>query len=374
MSRPTPFLSPVAVLYQTSSPPAVDGVVKPLKLGGYSEPSADIAAALVRAGVPVVRPSIHADPSKEFDWIYGDDDAAIEAALAAGARTLWANTVLHSEHALMRVQAAHSREIRVVGHAPRLVERVDDKFCTNARLAAEQQLAPVARSVLVGDAACTYYAHRVLALSSLPQSLPFSLPAVAKPLRGRGSQGVALCSTTGSLLSHVHSLLAQPLTYGALVMVEECLPGEEITVAVLPPGRYSAPIGQRAHHWALPVVVRVGHVDGVAPYNGVVAVAANSEARESDAYDDVRRRCADIARLLDATSVMRIDCRANAKGEYVPFDVNMKPNMTGPGRPGRDEQTSLVGLAAQAVGWSYETLLTNILAQAAALTQLQSRS
>ena len=38
--------------------------------------------------------------------------------------------------------------------------------------------------------------------------------------------------------------------------------------------------------------------------------------------------------------------------------------MTGPGRPGRDEQTALTGMAAEALGWDYETFVQNILAQA----------
>ena len=44
---------------------------------------------------------------------------------------------------------------------------------------------------------------------------------------------------------------------------------------------------------------------------------------------------------------MRIDCRADRDGEYRIFDLNMKPNVTGVGRPGRADQDSLSLIAAR---------------------------
>lgn len=37
-------------------------------------------------------------------------------------------------------------------------------------------------------------------------------------------------------------------------------------------------------------------------------------------------------------------------------------NMTGPGRPGREDQASLTAMAAAAIGWDYGMLLEKILA------------
>jgi D-alanine-D-alanine ligase len=51
-------------------------------------------------------------------------------------------------------------------------------------------------------------------------------------------------------------------------------------------------------------------------------------------------------------------------GAWKLFDLNMQPNLTGPGRPGREEQDSLVAIAAGAIGWSYVDLLKNLLEQA----------
>ena len=52
------------------------------------------------------------------------------------------------------------------------------------------------------------------------------------------------------------------------------------------------------------------------------------------------------------------------------FDVNMKPNITGPGRPGRDAQVALTGLATEALGWSYRDTVRNMLRQAVKLRSL----
>lgn len=49
-------------------------------------------------------------------------------------------------------------------------------------------------------------------------------------------------------------------------------------------------------------------------------------------------------------------------------------NMTGPGRPGRDDQTSLVGLAAAELGWDYSRLLAAILGSARTLQELRDAS
>lgn len=46
--------------------------------------------------------------------------------------------------------------------------------------------------------------------------------------------------------------------------------------------------------------------------------------------------------------------------------------MTGPGRPGREEQASLTLIAASALGWDYGALLQNVLATAQPLGAFRS--
>lgn len=95
------------------------------------------------------------------------------------------------------------------------------------------------------------------------RGLPF--PIVAKPIRGRGSHGVKVCRSPEELAAHGRSLADEDTA----VMLEEFLQGEEATVTVMPPNAENG-------YWALPLVSRFNHHDGIAPYNGTVAVTANS--------------------------------------------------------------------------------------------------
>lgn len=95
------------------------------------------------------------------------------------------------------------------------------------------------------------------------KDLPY--PVVAKPIRGRGSHGVKVCRSPEELAAHAKSLADED----AAVMLEEFLQGEEATVTVMPPNAEKG-------YWALPLVSRFNHQDGIAPYNGTVAVTANS--------------------------------------------------------------------------------------------------
>lgn len=53
----------------------------------------------------------------------------------------------------------------------------------------------------------------------------------------------------------------------------------------------------------------------------------------------------------------------------------MTQNMTGPGRPGREDQASLTAIAAAAaMGWDYGTLLQNILWGAQSLSTFRQYS
>lgn len=45
--------------------------------------------------------------------------------------------------------------------------------------------------------------------------------------------------------------------------------------------------------------------------------------------------------------------------------------MTGPGRPGREDQASLTAIAAAAIGWDYSDLLQNILNSSQTLSVLR---
>ena len=75
------------------------------------------------------------------------------------------------------------------------------------------------------------------------------------------------------------------------------------------------------------------------------------EARSSE-FREVVDACVAAARMVRARASIRIDPRAYALGRQQLFDLNMKPNMSGAGRPGRDNQDSLYPIAARNAGWT----------------------
>lgn len=297
-----------------------------------------------------------------------------------GVTHLWANTILFNSHPLQSSSKLSSRasDIFVVGQPPSLVEKFDDKAYLNGKLK-EIGGYTLPQSWLVSND------------GGLEQSISSitKYPVVGKPVRGRGSHGVKLCHNPEELEKHVRSLLQD----SSLVMIEEYLAGEEATITIMPPSPESL------DYWSLPPVTRFNHVDGIAPYNGAVAVSTNSRLLTENelkdpAYNKIMDECVQVAKLIGATAPIRIDVRRFNRGtDFALFDINMKPvsniidpyliilvsnprfftqNMTGPGRPGREEQASLTLIAASALGWDYGTLLQNLLVTAQPLGTFRS--
>ncbi|KAJ4346754.1 uncharacterized protein N0V89_010686 [Didymosphaeria variabile] len=365
LSRFEPTLPRVAVLYQELDPPLINGIRKPKKPGGYKDSGADIAYVLkYRCGLDVVTPSSSPDPWNDADWVFGDTESSILSAVNQRATHLWANTILFANHPLQTSKKLNeaAKHLKIVGQPPKLVELYDDKNYVNEllRLKGGYKL-PSAQLVRNEDELANV-------LSSRRQ-----FPVVGKPVRGRGSHGVKVCRTGEELHNHCKDLLSQQSS----VIVEDYLPGVEGTITVMPPSQTSG----ISDYWAMPVVERFNHADGIAPYNGAVAVTQNSrlvtaEEHERDPnYGDIQRQCVEAATLLQTTAPIRVDVRRISEAKSSPFalfDVNMKPNMTGPGRKGRENQASLTALAAAGVGWDYPTLLSKILESSSALHDLRN--
>ncbi len=350
--------APVAILYQALPPPLIDGLRKDAKPGGYSDGGADIAFALRTAGVTVVTPTCLPDPSKSLDWVFPDTAEGISSAGAAGASVLWANTVLFEGHPLETAMV----DFDIVGQLPAAMQAFDDKFETNHLLAGAGL--PVARSFLLSGTGN----ENVCALADVEDactSRGMSFPMIVKPVRGRGSQGVTLAESLGDLRAAAAALI-EAATFGDMLMVEEFLGGDEMTVTVMPPASPRSDGSRASTHWALPPVYRFDQRGGVAPYNGDVPVTANSiaispEQLRNPAIAAMIDSCVSAAALVDARTTIRIDCRADRHGTFKLFDLNMKPNMTGPGRPGREDQDCLSAIAARAEGWNYVDLLLAML-------------
>ncbi|CAG8420596.1 unnamed protein product [Penicillium salamii] len=346
-TRPT-----VAVLYQAIEPPVINGVRKPRKPGGYQDSGADIAYTLRAKGIEVLTPQ--PSPVGHEGWCFPDSEQGISSAIAQGATHLWANTIVFSSHPLQAASCldSYAPTLRIVGQPPGLVEIFDDKMFLNNQLRDRGGFTlPRSWEVKAGDD-----------LEALVQTIP-GYPIVGKPVRGRGSHGVRVCHTASELKDHIKTLFSE----SPIVLLEEFLAGEEATITVMPPSP------DRAQYWSMPPVTRFNHQQGIAPYNGTVAVTANSrvvseEEMRDPTYGEVMRQCEGVASLIRATAPIRIDVRRfQPKSEFAIFDINMKPNMTGPGRPGREDQASLSAMAAAGCGWDYPTLLEHILAGASTL-------
>ena len=323
-----------------------------MKLGGYSDSGADIAYELKKNGIQIITPANNPNSNIDLDWVFPDTKEGIQAALDRGANTFWLNTVLYKNHP---ITSFFDRYIQFIGQLPSQVDLYDDKFYTNEFL--RKNDIPIPETTLISTKNLENY------------SLDMDFPLVVKPLRGRGSQGVSLIKTQEELKNKLNELFSNK-EYGNTVYVEQFLSGQEITVTVLPSGSYLIGDQEKIYKkpWCLPAVKRFNHHDGIAPYSGITAVIKNSSVLENDELsskevNEVYTHCEKVARLLNIKAPIRIDCRADEHGNYFLFDVNLKPNMTGPSRLHRQNQDSLTLLASKKIGWNYIDLLTNMLKQ-----------
>jgi D-alanine-D-alanine ligase len=297
-------------------------------------------------------------------------------ALTKGAKTLWANTILFDAHPLNYMKLGE--DIKLIGHPPSKVQKFDNKWIANELMRSRGLLVP--HAILIGNTTFNgAYELNSITLDTLYKN-NIRLPAIVKPIRGRGSQGVKKVNTIEQLKEHAKNLLSSGAVidgqryseYGDPLILEQYLEGEEITVTVMPPGMYD--INFRSinldKYWHLPIVKRFNHHDGIAPYSGIVAVTENStllndEETKDPTYQQVARDCEQAAQIIKPLAPIRIDYRRIAPGkQFALFDLNMKPNMTGPGRPGRNMHLSLSGISAHGIGWTYPDLLRAMLRQA----------
>ena len=342
----------IAILYQAGPAPTVEGVTKPLKQGGYSDSGADLAFALSKSERKVVTPVNSPQEAVDMDWVFPDTVDGINAALEQKVEILWLNTVLYAEHPIQKFK---NKGLEIIGQDPEMVEIYDNKWTTNQLL--RENNIPIPEAFII---------HKDYLN---PVQIPFSFPLILKPIRGRGSQGVTFIQGEKELETGLKNLFKSKL-FGTSVYAESYLSGDEITVTIMPPGIYKLDNKKQLlkEHWCLPPVLRFNHQNGIAPYSGKIAVIHNSRVlsakeREESNIQHVLTQCIQAASILKVKAPVRIDCRANQAGIYYLFDLNLKPNMTGNIRIGREDQNSLSALAASAMGWSYTDLVLNIFDQ-----------
>lgn len=279
---------------------------------GYQDSGADIAFTLQSKGLNVITPATSADAYKNEDWCFSDTEEGICSAVGKGTTHLWANTILFNSHPLQRSEklSPYASDLYIVGQPPAMVQNFDDKAYLNGKLG-EIGGYTLPRSWLVQG------------LDNIDEVIGSidRFPVVGKPIRGRGSHGVKLCHSPVELKEHILQLIDE----SPIVMVEAYLAGEEATLTIMPPSP------ERPEYWSMLPVSRFNHMDGIAPYNGVVAVVANSRVvtdkdMEDPAYRKVMDEGVKVAALIGATAPIRIDVRRFREGsEFALFDINMKP-------------------------------------------------
>jgi len=234
----------------------------------------------------------------------------------SGYWTVVITPTLHFPHPLQTssVLERHQNKVRGGWAASNLVEKFDDKEYLNDLL----RKRPISHCQKLGLWARKQDVASFIAKSDLP------FPIVGKPIRGRGSHGVRVCQTPDILHQHIVKLLKE----SPIVMLEaiSCWRG----------GYYNSYASITRKDWLLghAIVIRFGHADNVAPYNGVVGCYFKFPSHywkrswTDNSYGTAAQQCETVARLISATAPIRVDIRRFANDAHSPFalfDINLKP-------------------------------------------------
>ncbi len=208
-------------------------------------------------------------------------------------------------------------------------------------------------------------AHRLTPAHVVPSERPLHLPLFAKPVHEGSSKGITernFCRTLPELEEQVEYLLA---TYEQPVLVEEFLPGDEFTCAILGNGRAATVLPIVGMNFdALP--------DGALPIYGFEAKwiwdrpENPLEMFRCPAPIDEGKRRAIESVVLHAYEVLgcrdwsRIDVRLDAAGTPNIVEVNPLPGFLP-----TPEDNSCFPKAARAAGLSYDELIQTCLRLAA---------
>ncbi len=167
------------------------------------------------------------------------------------------------------------------------------------------------------------------------------LPVVVKPSEEGSSVALTIVERADDLVP----AFEEAALHGGVVLIEEYIPGRELTVAVL-------------DDEALPVV-EIRPKQGFYDYENKYTPGRTDYFCPADLPAGVAERVRALglqaALALGCTGVSRVDFRLSPEGEAHCLEVNTIPGMT---------PTSLVPMAARAVGMSYEDGVARALASA----------
>ncbi len=163
-------------------------------------------------------------------------------------------------------------------------------------------------------------------------------PLIVKP----NEQGSTVGLTVVTEAKDLPAALDTAFEYGREALVEQFIPGRELTVAVL--GDEALPIVE--------IRPKGGHYD----YESKYTSGASEYFCPADLPEPLARRIRELglraAQALDCAGVSRVDFRLSPQDEPYCLEVNTIPGMT---------PTSLVPMAAKAKGLSYDQLVARML-------------
>jgi len=187
------------------------------------------------------------------------------------------------------------------------------------------------------------------ALPAIEERLDF--PIVVKP----AGQGSALGIKFARTAADVPGAIVSAFSYDTKVLLERHVAGRDLAVSVL-----DGPDGPEA----LPVVEAVPHEEGFYDFEARYEIGRTSFICPAELPPDAADRARDVAlaayRVLGCYGFARVDLMLDeATGELSVLEANVIPGLT---------DTSLLPLAAEAAGISFEALIGRVLELAVART------
>ena len=180
-------------------------------------------------------------------------------------------------------------------------------------------------------------AGRVMAVADLADADPIALPYVVKPVGEGSSVGVEIMRAGGNRRAEV----ARSWRFGTHALVEEYIPGRELTVGVM---------GDRAV-----AVTDITPAEGFYDYQAKYGEGGSAHAIPAKVHPDIYARAMDIAlrahNALGCRGASRADFRyddtSGEPGRLVLLEINTQPGLT---------RTSLLPEQAAHVGISFPAL------------------
>ena len=169
----------------------------------------------------------------------------------------------------------------------------------------------------------------------------FSFPVVVKPALEGSSLGLSITKDEEKLLTDIEDAFE----YDEEILIEEYIPGKEITVGIL----------GREELEALPVIEirpRAGVYDYEAKYTKGATDFVMPAPLDKEVYNQAQELSLKSHQVLNCQGVSRVDLRVNPQGEVYVLEVNTIPGMT---------ETSLLPQAAAEKGLKFPELVEKIL-------------